>query len=384
MPKPIKVEGRTGVFYRMAKRVGGPGEEKVYYVRFKRDGRIIEAKAGRQYKDNMTPAKAERYRSNLIEGREQTPKEKREAEKAAKKAESTRWTINKLWDDYCEKNVSNKGLHNEKFKYEAHIREGIGKKEPHELVPLDIDRLRLKLQKAGKKTMAARVLELIRRTVNYGVNKQLIEPIGFKIKPPTLHNETTETLTPEQLQKLHEALDAEKDQAAASVMRLALYTGMRKGEILKLKWVDLDFDRGFITIVDPKGIKDQTIPMNDMAREVLNSIDEDPDSDYLFPGRFGGYQKDFRKSFAMIREAAKLPEGFRPLHGLRHVFASNLASSGQVDMFTLSKLLTHKSDKMTRRYAHLADDALHRAASMAGDLMKPKKTKPVVKIRKEK
>ena len=41
--------------------------------------------------------------------------------------------------------------------------------------------------------------------------------------------------------------------------------------------------------------------------------------------------------------------------GLRHVYASMLASSGQVDMYTLQKLLTHKSPAMTQRYAHLRD-----------------------------
>ena len=65
-----------------------------------------------------------------------------------------------------------------------------------------------------------------------------------------------------------------------------------------------------------------------------------------------------------------LPKDFRPLHGLRHVYASMLASSGQVDMYTLQKLLTHKDPKMTQRYAHLRDDALKRASNLAGNLIK--------------
>jgi len=46
-----------------------------------------------------------------------------------------------------------------------------------------------------------------------------------------------------------------------------------------------------------------------------------------------------------------------------------LASSGQVDLFVLQKLLTHKSASMTMRYAHLRDDALRRASDLAGDLI---------------
>lgn len=70
-----------------------------------------------------------------------------------------------------------------------------------------------------------------------------------------------------------------------------------------------------------------------------------------------------------IKEAAGLPKDFRALHGLRHTFASMLASSGQVDLYTLQKLLTHKSAAMVQRYAHLKDETLRRASDLAGDLL---------------
>ena len=80
-------------------------------------------------------------------------------------------------------------------------------------------------------------------------------------------------------------------------------------------------------------------------------------------------QRNIRKSIDRICKAARLPEGFRPLHGLRHVYASMLASSGEVDMYTLQKLLTHKSPQMTQRYAHLRDDVMKRAADLAGKII---------------
>ena len=156
-------------------------------------------------------------------------------------------------------------------------------------------------------------------------------------------------------------------------MRLALFCGLRRSEIFKLKWANLDFDRGFIRLEDPKGGQDVEIPMNDAARRVLESIDRDPGSSFVFPGRIPGKRlTDCRKSFGRIAKAAGFPPGFRPLHGLRHTYASALASSGQVDMYTLQKLMTHKSAAMTARYAHLGDNALHRAASVAVDLMSAK------------
>lgn len=57
------------------------------------------------------------------------------------------------------------------------------------------------------------------------------------------------------------------------------------------------------------------------------------------------------------------------MHGLRHTYASMLASSGKVDMYTLQKLLTHKSPLMTQRYAHLRDEALKKASDLAGDII---------------
>ena len=78
---------------------------------------------------------------------------------------------------------------------------------------------------------------------------------------------------------------------------------------------------------------------------------------------------DFNKPINRIKERAGLPKDFRPLHGLRHVYASILASSGQVDMYTLQKLLTHKTPQMTQRYAHLRDDTLKRASNLAGELI---------------
>jgi integrase len=87
----------------------------------------------------------------------------------------------------------------------------------------------------------------------------------------------------------------------------------------------------------------------------------------VFPGKNGGERKDIKRQVNRIKKAAGLPKDFRPLHGLRHVYASMLASSGQVDMYTLQKLLTHKSPQMTQRYAHLRDETLKAAAEVASD-----------------
>ena len=361
--------GYPGIFYIISK-PGTPKEDKIYYIDYRKDGKRVQEKAG-FHSRGMTPARANNMRSDRIRGKALTNKERRIREIEKKRAAAGKWTIEKLWDQYCTTYTANKGLKNEKRRFDLHLRNAIGKKEPSKLLPLDVDRIRLGLQKKGKRTQAARVLELLRRTINFGVKRGIVAPLPFKIEIPKLNNLTTEDLTPGQLKKLMKALDEDQDQMVASIMRLALYTGMRRGEILKLKWSHIDAERGFITLRDPKGGPDQKIPLSSSASAVFNRIMPLSSNPYVFPGRFQGSHLTIvpRKSLERIRKAAGLPEGFRPLHGLRHVYASMLASSGKVDMYTLQKLMTHKSPLMTQRYAHLRDETLKKAADVAGDIL---------------
>ena len=191
---------------------------------------------------------------------------------------------------------------------------------------------------------------------------------------PVVDNKSTEDLNSVQLQNLLEAMHKSTDIEAVAFMRMALFTGMRRGELIKLEWTDIDFDRGFITIRhDPKGHVSQKIPLNDQAREVLANHPKKADHVFL---RVNGepFTNVINKRVRAIRDAAGLPASFRPLHGLRHAYASALASSGRVDMYVLQRLLTHKSPQMTMRYAHLRDESLRRASNLVGELMRRKDT----------
>ena len=357
-----------GVFSTIGKAAGTGKPERIYYIRYRKQGRQIEEKAGRQFKDDMTPARASEVRVQRIRGKELTNEELREAKKAKKEAEEGRWTISRLWDEYKANNPGLRGMVTDANRFENHIKSGFGDKEPAEIAPLDVDRLRLNLLKKRSPGTVKNVLELLRRIVNYGENKKLCQGPGFTIQLPNVNNEKTEDLSPEQLTRLLDTIEKSPNIQAANMMRLALFTGMRRGELFKLKWEDVDFDRAFITLKDPKGGPDQKIPLNDGARVVLNNHPR-AKSPLVFPGREGQKRTDIKKAVNKIRDDSGLPKEFRALHGLRHVYASMLASSGQVDLYTLQKLLTHKSPLMTQRYAHLRDDALKRASNLAGQLI---------------
>jgi len=361
----------VGVYYRLARRIGRKGQEKIFYIVFKKDGVTREEKAGGEFRQGMTAARAARIRADRIEGKRLSNKETREKREAEKAAQEARWTIDRLWSEYKAGRVKSKSLASDDYMFRKHLAPVFGEKEPGELIPLEFDRLRLALLKTKSKQTVAYLLKLMRRIVNFGVTRQLCPPLTFKVELPKVYNAKTENLTPDQLKRLLETIDREPNAQVAGLMRLALLTGMRRGELFRLQWQDVDFERGFISIRGPKGGQDQTIPMNSEARALLERhyLGRLKSSPQVFPGRGGRQRTDIRKQVNKIKEAAGLPKSFRALHGLRHVYASMLASSGQVDMYTLQKLLTHKSPQMTQRYAHLRDETLRRASDLAGKLM---------------
>jgi integrase len=350
-----------GVYYIEAKAVGRSGTEKIYYIRYKKGGKSIEEKAGRQYSDDMTPSRAARIRAQRVEGKQDSNQEKRDEEK------KFRWTIERLWEQY-KAQLPNGGTKTDISRWNLHLKKNFGEKEPHQLIKLDVDRVRINLLKKLAPQTVKHVLALLRRIINHGADHGLITPLPFKITIPSVDNIKTEDLSPGQLKDLIAVLNTTHLTTAASMMRLVLFSGLRRGEVFKLKWSDVDFHRGFITISEPKGGKSQKVPLNSNARDLLQSINKE-DSEYIFPARGGGPRKDINKDANAIKKSAGLPADFRPFHGLRHVYATMLANSGKVDMFTLQKLMTHKSPQMTQRYAHHRDEAMRRAAEDVGDIL---------------
>jgi integrase len=375
-----------GVYYREVRRLGKKGIERVYYVTFNRDGEKVEEKVGRQFKDDMTPGRADRIRGALIEGKRPTAKEQRQLKR--EEAKKKTYTVDRLAEEYFSSRPEGKSRNVDQCRYDLHLKSPFGGKEPKDILPLDVDRVRLKLLKMRSPQTVKHVLNLLGWIIHFGVKKQLCSGLSFHFTKPTVNNLKTEDLSPQQLSRLLKAIDDSEHKLAGNMMKMALFTGMRRGELFKLKWPDVDFERGFIHIRDPKGGHDQVIPLSDSVRKLLEGIPKSK-SEYVFPGLEGKERTEISREAKSIRDAAGLPATFRPLHGLRHTYASMLASSGQVDLYTIQRLLTHKDPRMTQRYAHLRDETLRRASNLAGGIIseaiKPEEKKEkVVSIDKEK
>jgi len=357
-----------GVFYIVGIKIGTNKPEKIFYIRYRKDGKLIEEKAGREKQDDMTAARAATMRAAKITGDKPANVDKRQIKARKRQAENDRWTIQRLWDEYEAQKEDTKTFRTDKGRYKLYLKEPFGDKAPSGVIQLDVDRVRVKLLKKKSPQTCKHVLALLKRIIKFGSDRGLCAPLSFAIKLPRVDNKKTEFLTPEEIERLLEAIRNDKHPQAGNIMLVALYTGMRRSEILGLQWRDVDFQNGFINIAVSKGGRAQKIPLNDGARQVFESIEKGKGG-YVFPGNLGNKRSNINRAINAIKTAAGLPDDFRPLHGLRHHFASMLASSGRVDLYTLQKLLTHKDHRMTERYAHLHDDTLKRAAGVASDLI---------------
>lgn len=170
--KRQSVVGYAGVYFVEVPRAAGYGTEKVYYIRYRKQGKLIEEKVGGQYRDNMTAAKAASIRCVRMEGKEATNEEKRATARAAKMAEESHYPLNKIWSLFEEAKSANRTAKDDRIRYNLHIATSLGTKSIPELTVHDIDKLRVKLEKAGKSPQTVKhVLTLVKRLLNFALRK---------------------------------------------------------------------------------------------------------------------------------------------------------------------------------------------------------------------
>lgn len=145
------------------------------------------------------------------------------------------------------------------------------------------------------------------------------------------------------------------------IVVVALNTGMRKSEIINLKWRDCDLDRGIIYLYHTKNGEQRQIPINEQVDSALRGLRKDSRSEYIFCRENGQRIRNIRISFFTALQKSDIKD-FR-FHDLRHTFASHLVMNG-VDLNTVRELLGHKSLKMTLRYSHLSPSHKKRAVDI--------------------
>jgi integrase len=347
------VEGRS-------RSTGEP--DRFFYVRYyTADHKLVEDCIGSASR-GMTLSKAKKERIKRLSGKISNREQRR-----LQREKAERPTLGRLWALYQEsKGGKYPSLNADRSNFK-HL-ESFARKEPHEIPQLAVDGLRIRLGKKKKPQTVKHVLNLLQKLIRFGVRKRLCPDPGLIIEKPRVNNIKDDSLSREQLQRLRKALDDEPDQQVATLVKMVLLTGCRRGELFKLKWSDLDFAGGWITLRSTKSGRDQKKFMSAEVRALLENHPRVGGSEYVFPGRWGGQRTEARAALNRIRKAAGLPPGTRPLHSLRHTIASLLASSGS-DLYSVGHFLSHRSISMTARYSHLSDGALKRTADLAGELV---------------
>jgi integrase len=162
-------------------------------------------------------------------------------------------------------------------------------------------------------------------------------------------------LTPEEKDRLLDA--CAEPPYLQPIVELAIHTGMRRGNIVKLRWPDIDLKRRMILLSKTKNNERHAIPMNETVAAVLHATPHHLGSDLLFPGVNGNM-------VTMAFQRACRRAGLTDLrfHDLRHTFGSHLAMEG-FNLRTIQQLLGHKDLRMTMRYAHLSAEHLQQAVN---------------------
>jgi integrase len=176
---------------------------------------------------------------------------------------------------------------------------------------------------------------------------------------PKIPDGRTKYLTPGELKA---ALEAAPEWMRAP-MAFAACTGVRRGEMLSLRWMDVDMGNQRLYLRETKNGALRILPIPEFALSVLRSLPRGAAGDVVFagvdPARLSVYTK---------RVFARLGIPDASFHTLRHTAASWLVMEG-VDLYAVGKILGHKTPRMTQRYAHLSPDYMAGAVSKLDGIM---------------
>jgi integrase len=275
-----------------------------------------------------------------------------------------------------------------------HVKPLLGRRRADELRPIDIEHFQRDV--AAGKTAAeekTRKRGLARVTGGAGIASRVIAVLGAVYSWAIRENIVTENpvrgiskykpvkkerfLSAEELKRLGDVLTAAEsggptmeggndpdsrsteNPVAIAAIRILIFTGARKMEILGARWKWVDLERGVLRLPDSKtGAK--TVVLTAPARKILAKLPREKDNPFVFPGaKEKSHLVGLPRVWSRIKKRAGLTDV--RLHDLRHSFASFAVSDGS-SLFLLGKVLGHAQSKTTEKYAHLADDPVRAVA----------------------
>jgi integrase len=229
-----------------------------------------------------------------------------------------------------------------------------------------------KLSTTHKPRSVAKKVSTLKTAYGWAVRQGLATQNPFSgVKTPRIE-ESVEYLSTDEVKLLLHAADERSDKRGAMLpvaIRLGVYAGLRCGEIFALRWRDIDFDRGVLTVrqsyrgAPTKSGKPRTVPLAEDLASALRSWRKDcpqTDAGVVCPvvgvdGRWLAARR--RPNLTTTYRHAGLAIPKAPWHVLRHTFASHYLMRGG-SLIALQTMLGHSSLKMTAIYSHLSADHL--------------------------
>lgn len=323
--------------------------------------------------------KASEFHTAMAKGAAGPLEAKRAAREAARveliqrQRDKTMAELAELWmESHAKLHKRASSISNDRSALQLHILPRLGSMQVAEVTKKDVKALHANL--ASIPIQANRVHGLLTTLMRFAVEQEMRidNPCtGIKRYP---ENKRIVHCTKAQLNRLYEVLEAQSDRGSANAIKLLVWTGARKNEVLKARWSEFDFEHGFWNkpAAHSKTRKGSTIPLNTGALNLLREMHAAKGGELVFPSR-ADPMKPMRKLERfwgiVCKEAglANLPQPWH-IHDLRHVFASMALEAG-VPLLTIAPLLGHSTTAMTARYAHISDKALREATNAAGRLL---------------
>ena len=382
-----------GVYQRNLE-TAGKKKDVAFDIAYRHEGRKIFERVGK-LSEGYSAKLAADIRSERIRAKrhgEELPYQKKQA-----------ITFHKLAEKYLKWSSENKSRNgiDDQSRYDNHLKDRFDDKRLDAISPLDLERMKKEMAKAemAPKTIS-HCLALIRAMFNKAAEWNLYQgdnPVK-KIKMPTVQNARDRFFSMEEAELLLKELKRNhhykneyrelNDPTLHDIALISLQTGARAGEIFNLKGQDVDFQNGLVALRDTKNKETRYAPMTRDIKIILKRRLPKNLGNYFFADQDGKKIKEVSNAFSAIVDKLELNKNVKDprqrvvFHTCRHTFASWLAIQG-TPLYTIAKLMGHKSIAMTERYSHLSPD--HKKDAVNGLAIALKKHKDtVVEIKAEK
>jgi integrase len=253
----------------------------------------------------------------------------------------------------------------------AHLLPAFGGRRLEDITTEQVERWSAELAARGTMNNRTRLKIL---TVLHGVMKRAKRvwklprnPVSDVEKPTQRRSVEIEVFSPEEVMALVRAADSEQD---AAIYLTAAFTGLRRGELVALRWRDVDFPRRHIRVTasysermltTPKSGKVRSVPMASTVAEALARLNQRDercrDDDLVFPGIAGGYLDAsalYRRYKATLKRASLRDLRF---HDLRHTFGTQVIGNPRVSILQVKEWMGHADIDTTMKYLHFAPRA---------------------------